>query len=56
LLANYDNKGMLALAGSHLKNQGRVAFENWIVRVLSSEKRPEVAAAIRAHLPNIVAT
>lgn len=53
LLKNYDNKGMMALAASHLKNCKLQAFESWIVRVLRNQNAPTVISAIKELLPNI---
>jgi len=53
LLANYDNKGLLAFAATHLKRQRLVDFESWLTRILRNDKAPAVAAAIRGALPNI---
>jgi ABC-type cobalamin/Fe3+-siderophores transport system ATPase subunit len=55
LLANYDNKGLLALAASHLKQSKLVDFEGWLTRVLRNDKAPPVAEAMRAALPRPVA-
>ena len=51
LLANYDNKGLLALAATHLKRQRLIDFESWLTRVLRNDKAPAVAVAIRDALP-----
>lgn len=51
LLANYDNKGLMALAATHLKASKKDAFEGWLLRTLKSEKQPALIAAIRSHLP-----
>ena len=53
LLRNYDNKGMMALAASHLKNCRLQAFESWIVRVLRNKNIPALTAAIQDLLPDI---
>ena len=53
LLANYDNKALLALAATHLKRQRLDDFESWLTRILRNDKAPAVAAAIRAALPVI---
>ena len=51
LLANYDNKGLIALAASHLKRTRAVDFESWLIRVLRNNSVPKLADAIRAVLP-----
>jgi ABC-type cobalamin/Fe3+-siderophores transport system ATPase subunit len=53
LLRNYDNKGMMALAASHLKNCRLQAFESWIVRVLRNQNVPELISTIQELLPDI---
>jgi ABC-type branched-subunit amino acid transport system ATPase component len=51
LLANYDNKALMAQAATHLKRSRLVDFESWLTRVLRNDKVPAVTAAIRANLP-----
>ncbi|WP_310320340.1 hypothetical protein [Hydrogenophaga palleronii] len=54
LLTIYDNKGLLALAASHLKQTRVVAFEAWLTRMLRDEVRaPNLAAALKAVLPRV---
>ena len=53
LLANYDNKGLIALAAQHLKKTRRADFESWLTRVLRNNKAPAVVEAIRGCLPDI---
>ena len=53
LLANYDNKGLMALAAAHLKSSRLVDFESWLVRVLRNDKVPALVTAIRNNLPAI---
>ena len=55
LLAIYDNKALLALAASHLKNQRRDIFEGWLSRIVLSDKAPDVKAAIQQALPRVEA-
>lgn len=55
LLANYDNKAMIAMAASCLKSSKLVDFENWLIRVLRNNKVPPLTAAIRNFLPAIQA-
>lgn len=54
LLANYDNKAMLALAARHLKSAKLADFESWLTRVLRNNKVPELVAAVRNVLPNVL--
>ncbi len=51
LLANYDNKGPMALAARHLKNQNLADFKSWLIRVLRNNKFPALDTAIRNSLP-----
>ena len=53
LLANYDNKTMMALASRYLKSSKLVDFESWLTRVLRNNKVPELTTAIRDILPII---
>jgi hypothetical protein len=53
LLANYDNKGMLALAATYLKRSKLADFESWLIRVLRNNKVPALVTAIRNSLPVI---
>lgn len=53
LLANYDNKGMMAFAASHLKGCNRNHFENWLVRVLNNKSVPGLIETIQEILPDI---
>lgn len=55
LLANYDNKGLMALASKHLKKSKLDAFKSWLTRVLRNDKVPELVAAIQMELPKIEA-
>jgi ABC-type cobalamin/Fe3+-siderophores transport system ATPase subunit len=54
LLANYDNKGMMNLAATHLKSSKKDQFEAWLVRALRSGKQPTLTAAIKTYLPTII--
>lgn len=56
LLTQYDNKGLLALAGKHLRRTKVVDFEGWLTRILRSGKAPELVAALKQSLPPIVAS
>ncbi len=53
LLANYDNKGLMALAAQHLKRSKKVDFEGWLTRILRNDKVPAVTEAIRKALPTV---
>jgi ABC-type lipoprotein export system ATPase subunit len=53
LLAQYDNKGLLALAGRHLRRTKLVDFEGWLTRVLRNDKAPKLVAAVKSSLPAI---
>ena len=53
LLANYDNKAMMALASRYLKSSKLVDFESWLARVLRNNKVPALTTAIRKILPTI---
>lgn len=53
LLENYDNKGMMALAASHLKRCRLADFEHWLVRVMRNSSVPGLIEAIRETLPEV---
>ena len=53
LLANYDNKGLMALAAIHLKSSRMADFESWLTRVLRNNTVPSMGTAIRDSLPAI---
>ena len=53
LLANYDNKGMMALAASNLKGCSRSNFEHWFVRVLRNNNVQGLIESIQGMLPEI---
>ena len=53
LLSYYDNKGIIALAASKLKNCRKQAFESWLTRILRNNSVPSVSEAIRSQLPKI---
>jgi hypothetical protein len=55
LLASYDNKGLMALASTHLKNSKVDAFTSWLTRVLRNLKVPDLVTAIQKELPKIEA-
>lgn len=54
LLALYDNKGLLSLAATHLRNQKLADFKSWITRALRAGTEPDLIAAIKAALPSIL--
>jgi len=53
LLANYDNKALMAAAAKHLKSSRLADFESWLTRVLRNDKVPALTTAIRNNLPTI---
>jgi len=53
LLANYDNKALMALAARHLKGMKLTDFESWLTRVLRNNKLPALTTAVRNILPEI---
>lgn len=53
LLANYDNKGLIALAATHLKQTGKASFESWLARALRNDLVPGLIDAIAVHLPDV---
>jgi energy-coupling factor transporter ATP-binding protein EcfA2 len=55
LLANYDNKGLMALAATHLKRSKLPDFKSWLTRVLRNDKAPNLVLELRKVLPEIVA-
>lgn len=56
LLANVDNKNLLALAAKHLRDGAkRSAFERWLVRAVRDPNLTKLKAAISKVLPTITA-
>jgi energy-coupling factor transporter ATP-binding protein EcfA2 len=55
LLANYDNKGLMALAAKYLKSSRVDDFEGWLTRMLRNNQISGLVAALRHHLPKIQA-
>lgn len=53
LLENYDNKGMLNLAATHLKRCRVADFENWLVRSMRNNSVPDLIKTFREILPQI---
>lgn len=57
LLTIYDNKGLLALAAQHLKQNRLAVFEAWLTRMLRDETRATgLVAALKTILPTVQAT
>lgn len=54
LLTIYDNKGLLAVASSHLKHTKRDEFEQWIIRVLNNKQAPKLIEKVKTILPAII--
>lgn len=55
LLANFDNKALLALAAKHLKNTSKVAFESWLTRAMRDPKAGKLKLALSRTLPKVTA-
>lgn len=55
LLANFDNKILLAIAAKHLKNNSKTAFESWVTRAMRDPKADKLKAALRKVLPDVTA-
>ncbi len=53
LLANFDNKGLLALAAKHLKNTNKREFENWLTRAMRDPAAEKLKSAISKVLPEV---
>lgn len=53
LLSIYDNKGLLAIASSQLKNTKRGEFEHWLIRMFNNEAAPRIIAEVKKVLPQI---
>ena len=53
LLEYYDNKGLVALAATHLRNQHKDKFEEWVVRSLRNNTCPALRTSLKAQLPEI---
>ena len=47
LLAYFDDKGLLAIAASKLRNTGKKQFENWLTRVLRNGNAPKLIEALK---------
>lgn len=55
LLANFDNKALLALAAKHLKGNSKIAFESWVIRTMRDPKLDRLRSALSKILPTITA-
>lgn len=55
LLKYYDNKGLLAIASSHLKRCRLDDFKSWLVRVLQNNAVPGLTQEIQRILPEVTA-
>ncbi|WP_420787639.1 AAA family ATPase [Shewanella chilikensis] len=55
LLSIYDNKGLMAIASSHLRNTRLAEFEHWLIRNLNNHLAPKVIEEIRVTLPAVSA-
>jgi ABC-type branched-subunit amino acid transport system ATPase component len=55
LLANFDNKALLALAAKHLKNTSKGAFESWLTRAMRDPKAGKLKVALSRALPSVTA-
>jgi energy-coupling factor transporter ATP-binding protein EcfA2 len=55
LLANFDNKALLALAAKHLKSTSKGAFESWLIRAMRDPNADKLKSALSKVLPEITA-
>ena len=53
LLSIYDNKGLLAIASTHLKGTRRSEFEHWLIRLFNSQKASLVIEEVKKILPEV---
>lgn len=53
LLANFDNKALLAIAARHLKNTSKAAFESWLTRTMRNQSGNKIQSAISKTLPRV---
>ena len=53
ILAYYDDKGLLALAASHMRKCRKVEFIEWLTRILRKGTVNRVSRAIKSQLPTI---
>lgn len=55
LLANFDNKALLALAAKHLKGTSKTVFESWLTRAMRNPEASKLKAALGKVLPKVTA-
>lgn len=55
LMANFDDKGLLAIAAHHLKGSSKRDFESWLTRTLRHSKATKLRAAVSNVLPEVTA-
>lgn len=55
LLANFDNKALLAIAAKHLKNTSKSAFESWLSRAMRDPNTHKLKTALNKVLPDVIA-
>lgn len=55
LLANFDNKALLALAAKHLKSTSKSSFESWLTRAMRDPKESKLKSALGRILPAVTA-
>jgi ABC-type branched-subunit amino acid transport system ATPase component len=55
LLANFDDKGLLALAAKHLKNTSKTAFESWLTRAMRDPNSNKLKTALSKVVPRLTA-
>jgi len=55
LLANFDNKALLALGAKHLKNSSKSAFESWVTRAMRAPEADKLKTALGKVLPEVTA-
>jgi hypothetical protein len=53
LLANFDNKKLLALAARHLKKTSKTDFESWLTRAMRDPNTHKLKAALTRVLPKV---
>ena len=53
LLSIYDNKGLLAIASTHLRSTRRSEFEHWLIRLFNSQNSSQVIEEVKRILPEI---
>jgi len=53
LLSIYDNKGLLAIASSHLKSTRRSEFEHWLIRLFNSQSVSLIIEEVKKILPEV---